>query len=83
MKKKIDDNLVFLLGVRNDTEGCIIEGLLDSCGVKATLKYDTDIAWAEVIIGKSAMPVSVYVNKEDYDKAKQIPDSKLEDDEDE
>ncbi len=81
MKIKKDDNLKFLVEVNNDVEACVIEGLLDSCNIKSMLKYDTDIGGAKVIIGKSAMPVSIYVNKEDYEIAKEIINSEFEDSE--
>jgi len=77
MKKKNNENLVFLKGVENDVEACVIKGLLDSCEIKSTLKYDSDIGGAEVIIGKSMVPASVYVHKEDFDKANEILNSQF------
>ena len=79
MKKKKDKDLEFLIDVKNDVEACVIRGLLDSCNINSILKYDTDIGGAEVIIGKSAMPVSIYVNKNDYMRAYEFINGEFED----
>lgn len=78
MKIKENYDMKFLMEVNNDVEACVVEGLLDSCNIKVKLKYDTDIGGAKVIIGKSAMPVNIYVNKEDYELAKEIINSEFE-----
>lgn len=71
-KRKDDKDLVILKTVKNDVEACVVESLLKSCNINCMLKYETDIASAKVIIGKTTTPVEVYVNKNDYIKAEEI-----------
>lgn len=77
MKAKTNNDLKFLIDVKNDVEACVIQGLLDSCGINAELRYDTDVGMAKVIIGKSMMPVSIYVKEEDYESAYEIINAKF------
>ncbi|MFA0816637.1 MAG: hypothetical protein ACC608_12730 [Anaerofustis sp.] len=67
-KRKIE-NMTFLKYVDSDTEACVIQALLDSCGIYSYLDYETDGGNINVIIGNSNLGVNLYVKQEDYDEA--------------
>jgi hypothetical protein len=70
-KRKIE-NMTFLKYVDSDTEACVIQALLDSCGIYSYLDYETDGGNINVIIGNSNLGVNIYVKQEDYDEALSI-----------
>ena len=79
MKKESNkyDNMALLTQVPTDVEACVIQGLLDSCGISTLLDYDIDnMGSLKVVIGSSNLGVSIYVNKDEYDDAKAILEQK-------
>lgn len=76
-KKRKIDNMKFLMYVDTDTEACVIQGLLDSCGIVSQLDYDTIGGNINVIIGKSNLGVNIFVHENDYEKALEIIDSEM------
>lgn len=69
-EKMIDYEL--LMTSPNDINACIIEGLLNSNGIECELKYDADIEWMRVYIGRSLCNVNIYVKKDKIDEAKKL-----------
>ena len=68
-KRRTLENMTFLKYVDSDTEACVIQALLDSCGIYSYLDYETDGGNLNVIIGSQNLGVNIYVKKDDYDEA--------------
>ena len=68
-KERNLENMKLLKYVETDAEACIIQGLLESCGLYSYLDYDTDGGNLKVVIGNSNLGVNVYVKNEEYDEA--------------
>ena len=74
-KKNKEDKMIdyeLLMTSPNDINACIIEGLLNSNGIECKLKYDADIEWMRVYIGRSLCSVNIYVKKDKIDEAKKL-----------
>ncbi len=71
-KKRKIDNMKFLMFVDTDTEACVIQGLLDSCGIVSQLDYDNIGGSINVVVGKSNLGVNIYVNEKDYEAALEV-----------
>ena len=69
----------FLTYVESDTEACVIQGLLESCGIYSKLDYANIGGGINVVIGKSNLGVNIYVLEQDHERALEILSSVGED----
>lgn len=75
-KKRKIENMSLLTSVQTDTQACVIQGLLDSCGIYSYLDYDNLGGSLKVVIGNSKLGVNIYVKNDELEEARQILNSR-------
>ena len=66
------ENMKLLKYVQTDVEACVLQGLLESCGIYCIIEYDAEVPSSKVVIGATMLGVNIYVRNEDYEEAKMI-----------
>ena len=67
-----EDNLEYILNVRDEIEASLIESILNGNGIAVVKKYCDAGGYVNIYMGTSATGMDIYVSRKNYEIAKEI-----------